>query len=642
MTINAPYNFAPLADSVYLPAWGDQVTHDIPFKDGFCGELNLTITAHSPILVGGVQERVLGRPGEVHFYQQPDGKYAIPGASLKGMLRAVLEIATFSRMRQVDDMRYGLRDIKGEYIKNVYPKTVVGWQKAGFMQMGSDSNVKITPCEFAKVRHEDIESWFGMAPRIFNKSKPGAASVAEKYATWALQKDKAGNPVSTQLRFDTVDANDRSNHQRATNLGAGVHTGQLMLTGQITDRSIATGKHHDFLFYNERVRANFAVRENDWQNFLFVHGDRDDDKDNGAWRGYWKARFYQGERVPVFYVPHSTGIHIGLALLIKLAGDFSVHDLINSHQTKHLDTTGGFDFSDILFGVTDNAKHGALKSRVSFLPAVAMDAPIPTAAQPTILNSPKPSYFPNYLEQEHSDGKLTSRSYSTYVNKDQPHQPVIRGWKRYPVHAENIAVQSLTPEQVIKTNVQTILHPLPAKTTFETCLNVHNLRPVELGAVLWALLWGSTNKETHHHSIGMGKPFGFGQITFKLDQMTLRVNDPNNQDCPTPSAQALVDEFVQHMKAIPELNGWDASPQLTNLLAMADPRIGDDKTKRQFKGDLKHMVLGESTNEFVNAKTSGKALPPYALGVTITQKAGKNATTSATSKKARRQNRQQP
>ena len=34
MIINAPYNFAPLADQVYLPAWGDQVTHDIPFRDG--------------------------------------------------------------------------------------------------------------------------------------------------------------------------------------------------------------------------------------------------------------------------------------------------------------------------------------------------------------------------------------------------------------------------------------------------------------------------------------------------------------------------------------------------------------------------------------------------------------------------------
>ena len=616
MIINAPYNFAPLADQVYLPAWGDQVTHDIPFRDGYCGEIELTITAHSPILVGGEEIK----PGEVHFYQQPDGKYAIPGSSLKGMLRSVLEIATFSRMRQVDDMRYGLRDISGAHIKAVYPKAVVGEQKVGYMQLGDDNKVTIAPCKFAKVRHEDIEARLGIKPRpyIFEKSKP---SVPEKYEAWDSRKEAAAKAGLIPFTFNTEDANDGSGHQRATDLGNGKLTGTLVLTGQISDRSAdrgkLRGKHHDFLFYGNAEKANFPVAECDWQNFLFVHGDQDKQKANGAWCGYWKTRFYKREPVPVFYVEHKTGVHVGLALLLKLAGDFSVHDLINGRQQTHLDTVDGFDFSDVLFGATDNAKHGALKSRLSFLPAIAQGNTAPSPTAPTILNGPKASYFPNYLVQNQKNGKLVSNSYATYVDRDLAHQPGIRGWKRYPVHANNIGVPELTPDQKKNKAVQTILHPLPANTTFTTTLSFHNLREIELGAVLWGLMWGNAHAATHRHSIGMGKPFGFGQITFLLKATKLRANDKDVTAI--PAAAALIQVFAEHMKV--HINGWVESPQLVNLLAMANPVIGDDKTKRQFQGELKHMVMGMgNSNEFVTAKMAGSVLPAYACGAAVALK----------------------
>ncbi|MBQ7691820.1 MAG: hypothetical protein IJT30_11620, partial [Muribaculaceae bacterium] len=51
-TLKAPFNFVPLSDKVYFPAWADQISHDVPFSDGLSGELELTITAETPILVG--------------------------------------------------------------------------------------------------------------------------------------------------------------------------------------------------------------------------------------------------------------------------------------------------------------------------------------------------------------------------------------------------------------------------------------------------------------------------------------------------------------------------------------------------------------------------------------------------------------
>ena len=117
--INAPYNFVPLSDKVVIPEWGDKVSHDLPFRDGISGELELTITAKTDILVGGMQNN-----GHVHFFKTPDGKYAIPGSSLRGMFRNVMEIATFSRMSAVDEKSYGLRDISKS--GNVYQSRVTG------------------------------------------------------------------------------------------------------------------------------------------------------------------------------------------------------------------------------------------------------------------------------------------------------------------------------------------------------------------------------------------------------------------------------------------------------------------------------------------------------------------------------------
>jgi len=67
--INAPYNFVPLSKVIVIPEWAEQVSHDIPFKDGLSGEIGFTLTAHSPLLVGGKQQPANNQtPGEVDFF----------------------------------------------------------------------------------------------------------------------------------------------------------------------------------------------------------------------------------------------------------------------------------------------------------------------------------------------------------------------------------------------------------------------------------------------------------------------------------------------------------------------------------------------------------------------------------------------
>ena len=87
--------------------------------------------------------------GKVHFYKTPDGKPAIPSSSLKGMLRNVLEIATFSRFKQVEDQKLGVRDISEA--NNFYAREIVNNTHAGWLRFENNKWV-IYPCSFARVQ----------------------------------------------------------------------------------------------------------------------------------------------------------------------------------------------------------------------------------------------------------------------------------------------------------------------------------------------------------------------------------------------------------------------------------------------------------------------------------------------------------
>jgi len=94
-TVPAPklYEFVPLADAVFDVPWARWVNHDHPLKNGWCGELVVTATTHTPILVGGQdQTGAFFRVGDV---------YALSSTSVRGMLRSLLEIAAFARCTQI-------------------------------------------------------------------------------------------------------------------------------------------------------------------------------------------------------------------------------------------------------------------------------------------------------------------------------------------------------------------------------------------------------------------------------------------------------------------------------------------------------------------------------------------------------------
>jgi hypothetical protein len=343
-----------------------------------------------------------------------------------------------------------------------------------------------------------------------------------------------------------------------------------------------------------------------------------------SWPGYWKGKYRAGAEVPVFYLQDGQLLRIGLAYMPKLAGDFSTHDLICHSSPVHRQEPGaqyGYDLADLLFGAINSQNQAdALRGRVSCEIARAKGQPGPKAQPPTILNSPKPSYFPNYLTQPvtpHSWWRLEgNQPYVTYLTDIRPgasRAPTLRGFKRYPVRPlADAQVQELTDQQRENRSVQVQLYTLPPQTRFEGRIVFHNLKPVELGALLWVLTWGG--KAGLRHSLGMGKPFGFGQVRIELqaDRCRLIPNDPAEPEAAlTPERiEQLMRAFVQTMtEQIPQ---WERSPQILNLLAMANPQSA---TQLPAGMELRHMRLDskQHVNEFQSAKKEKLVLPDYAV-----------------------------
>ncbi|MBQ1872901.1 MAG: hypothetical protein II152_03975, partial [Succinivibrionaceae bacterium] len=108
--ISAPFNFVPVSDKVFFPPWAEQISQDVPFRDALSGTIRLTITAETPMFIRNGSDR---EDSSFSHLTDASGKnrYFIPGSSIKGEVRSVLEIMSFSKMRVDESAAFAIREI---------------------------------------------------------------------------------------------------------------------------------------------------------------------------------------------------------------------------------------------------------------------------------------------------------------------------------------------------------------------------------------------------------------------------------------------------------------------------------------------------------------------------------------------------
>ena len=98
--VRSPFNFVPLNSRIYSPSWAKLINQDIPFAEGISGSFKMTIKAETPIFIrNGHSSEDQEAKNDVYssFSKLPDGRFFIPGSTVKGEVRSVLEILSMGK-----------------------------------------------------------------------------------------------------------------------------------------------------------------------------------------------------------------------------------------------------------------------------------------------------------------------------------------------------------------------------------------------------------------------------------------------------------------------------------------------------------------------------------------------------------------
>lgn len=605
MTITSAYNFAPLARQVVCPEWAQQVSHDLPFEDGVCAEIDIRLTAHTPLLVGDSKGS-----GPAQFYRHPDGRHAIPGSSLRGMLRNVLEVASFARMVLIEDKRLSVRDLDlPAYRLNFTTprepyatKTRGGWLRFD----AATGGWSIEEHEVARIEQSQLM-------RVL--SKQAGMSVHEQLVHMHRKASKDEQRLAG-LKYRAMDSRVRLPLRDAAQPGPHTHScglleyrkvelapsppplaGYLVLTGQPgpldADRAQHTRgtKHLEFVFLDHPNPKNWPVSAEVIGKFREAYAHSPDLAFLESAESPHRTR-----GVPVFFLATPDNVtSLGLSQIYRLPAPRSLGEIARAHQAPR--QARQLDFVETLFGVVEGDE--ALRGRVS-VGDLRCEQPDPAPAdgrflKPTVLGSPKPSFHPAYLVQTPISGMPANRNneFKSYLDTDAS----LRGWKRYPVRP--LTQVALGAAQPGNAGVNVSLAPLKEGARFTGRIRLHNVRPQEIGAVLWALTWGG--RPELRHALGMGKSFGFGQVSIDVTALAIRPNlDGKHHEMPTLLKEAFAawtKNYVEYMSE--QVTGWLAQETMVELLAMADP--GRPQATQQHLRPLRLDLNGHS-NEFRTAK----------------------------------------
>ncbi|MBR4324622.1 MAG: hypothetical protein IKP73_03725 [Bacteroidales bacterium] len=443
--LTAPYNFAPLNPNVFIPEWWNEVSHDVPFKDGEDGTMEVTLQNITPLCIcdgrAGNQKK---RPDEIYesaHIRLEDGKlhYFLPSTSIKGMLRSVLEVLSFAKLKQFNNDYFGYREIGKQYGQGDYVSRMEK-SKAGWLVI-EDGDYKIYPCEFEKVTHSSIKASY---PK-FNKK----GNIRAKYES--ISEDYFPSPSNGKT---------------------------LVCTGYMH------GKECEYYFFDTKNKSK-TLDPKDAKRFLSVH------KPTPLFEDYFLPKLKKGIAIPIFYLEEGDEIKLGLAKLFRYPYKYGVQDLVQQDKKE------GYDLCELLFGFIDGKNKDAIKGRVQVSNAFADEVVEKTDNVVVgVLGQPSASYYPLYISQKGAKG--------SYSNYDTGYQ--IAGRKFYRVRQDS-TITSL-PKGNGNEKVLAKFNPTPSNLHFKLKIAVHNLKPAEIGAILSALTFHNTATVQHNIGLAKGYGYG--------------------------------------------------------------------------------------------------------------------------------------
>lgn len=515
----APYNFVT-AESPLAFA-------DDPAEPRYSGTLACSGKALTPLLVAAPQDSDVGdrNPVPERRFFTANGKPVIPGSSLKGMIRAVVESLSRAPMAGfVSDTKIGTRSVSepgSAYLMRFKEAIKEQRLRAGFLDhRGAD--YFITPCNYVRVRLTEI-SLGGQNGTLRVTNRTSARQVAEQaYSLFSslLVRFTIGSDVDS----DGVPVAEGPALTRGGTTPTNVIQGQLVPTGgmalqhrRVKDKGYIfycpDGEHDAIHVADEAVQA-FDDQRTKPQNDLLA---------------FYKKN---GLRIPVFYLVENDSIAAyGLCKYFRVTTRHSPAALCSRLPVE----TEGRAMSELLFGsVGAIPRRGRVRCSIGTFDPQAKAVRFPQQGS-IVAGNPVASAVTMYLVQDNDRTSCRGRRNKLLISYDDA-KPVLRGrkmyWHRH--HAE--APQPPNENR----NVQVVYHPLEEGASFEFHVAFDRLSLVHLGALLEAIDFPAG----HAHKLGLGKPFGLGSVRLTINWGQSSIADV--RDIYTSLSKRLQDYVTSH------------------------------------------------------------------------------------------------
>ncbi|MDM3861103.1 MAG: TIGR03986 family CRISPR-associated RAMP protein [Aphanizomenon gracile PMC644.10] len=656
----APYNFVELPESVL------EVSPDsLPSKNVYCnnrytGRIECILTTESPLYIRcGLTKEEFECGAESKdlpnfFYTNPLGestKPVIPGSSLRGMLRNLVEIITFSKIDQVSNhQRLFFRAVAvsqnkdslgkeyQKYVDNLRNKTI----QAGYLKK-DNQGWYIQPAKkeqgatFAWVREGDLEIQELIK---FDEDGYKPQYIPVSYGQVAIDY----NDRSERLFALDVDTPNTYPHKK----------GVLITSGNMkqddSDKPSPRRNHclvFDCLVFEsdsnvEKLRLDEKAIEY-YQNALTDFQKKSPfDKNWGMLNENCSVVFYyppeNGSKVvffgqsPNFRIPYSP-IEDGYAATVA---DFIPTHLTTVKKNSRIDL---IDLADAIFGWVKKDEDKKLPEN---MPQQCASRVFITDAQyqsdergiwykgnfndtitPQVLLEPKPTCFQHYLVQRKEDNPEADKAKLKHYASQPESETVIRGHKLYWHKGKNHNFEhpegnSATGDHITK------IKPINSGVKFKFDIHFENLTNIELGALLWVIDIAQREDKQYRLKLGMGKPLGMGSIKIEphlylsdRNQRYISLFDNNDWDKGEPNQpdnkSKYKDDFEKellgklHESGIyQDLKKFHEIPRVKMLMSML---IWEENPSQQYINNRRYMEIQREKHPRINDANEYKERP---------------------------------
>jgi CRISPR-associated protein (TIGR03986 family) len=666
----APYNFVPLPEKVVTVNASDLPDRDSFDPKRYTGWIVCNLTTESPLYVrAALEPEEFQRPEEVDqeldwedqvrnkpdFYYTEDRDHpVIPGSSLRGMLRSLLEIVGYGKMQWVtDQQRYFFRAVaapRSDPLRDPYREVIGSFSKnvkAGYLlQRGDDWYVipAISPQSrgwpeqgaFLKVKEH----------QVLKGAVPGYVDL----------NDPHYHPQWHDVSFDVeVKHGKHGPYAWISHIGPTVagyaNKGVLVCSGNMRETNdsgkLSPRKSHAVLLMPKKGATPIKIKPTAVRDYLA--GLTPFQKEElGAWGGRQRGCLNQG--APVFYVTdgkevvsfgHSPNFRIPFQNATSERAACPL-DYVPEALRREMD----IDLAEAVFGFAK--AHGEGKERAYAGRVFITDGKLCADQDqvwlatnhhivPKILGSPKPTTFQHYLVQTSANDSARLRHYGS----ETPDDTLIRGHKLY-WHKGDVGIDDIQEEEPEKNHdsQHTQIRPVRPGVTFQFRIYFEEMSAVELGAVLWILDKASGDK--YRLSLGMGKPYGMGAvriepslfITTRTERYKKLFQDRNWADATTPGDSiipAAINEFervilsdstlnprgaqeledVDRIRALLNLLSWPGPDRnRTRYLLIKHPQNGNEYRDRSILPDPPSVLAGQRVQPPTPQRQPEPAPPP--------------------------------